>query len=111
MNQYNEIPRELRDMVWVPTDASAIDGYDFQLISEFEHSRGVAWSARIVKSGTIVCIVENAGHGACNNYVVVNDEAYAQFVDDAKRCYTNTSEPADLFVQFIDVYSSLQVAS
>lgn len=111
MNQYNQIPRELRDMVWVPIDASAVDGYDFQIISEFEHSRGVAWSGRIVKDDVIVCVVENAGHGACNNYVIMNDKSYETFVADATRCYSNTSEPLDNFVQFIDVYSSLKVAS
>ena len=109
MNYYNQIPRELRDYVWVPTDQSAVEGYGFRIISETEHSRGVLWVGQITKNDRIVCTVENYGDGGANNYIPVNELLYAGFRRDAKKTYPNMGEPDDLFVQFIDVISSIEI--
>jgi hypothetical protein len=109
MNYYNQIPRELRDYVWVPTDQSAVDGYKFIAVSETKHSRGVSWFGQILKNDKVVCTVENYGDGGSNNYIPVDEFLYAGFRRDAKKTYPNMGEPDDLFVQFIYVISSIGI--
>lgn len=106
MTYYDRIPEELQPYVPRPVNDSVVEGYSFKIVSEMEHSRGVAWVGRITKDGDVVCIAENDGHGGCNTYVRANDTLYANLVKDAKSAYPNDVEPLESFVQYIDVYSS-----
>ena len=104
-NNYNSIPEEFRMYVQEPLDDSHLDGrqYALKVISEMEHSRGIAWVGNLMAGDKIVATVENAGHGGCHDYLVIDDFLWETFVEDAYTAYGNKGESKDSLVQLIDV--------
>lgn len=108
-DNYSRIPEELRMYVEEPLEDSHLDGrqYALKIISEMEHSRGIAWVGNLMAGDTIVATVENAGHGGCHDYIVINDSLWGTFVEDAHIAYGTSGEPKDSLIQLIDVLTAV----
>jgi hypothetical protein len=104
---YSTLPPSLKVYVAKPAIDDIATHYDFKIIDEMETSRGVTWTAQILKKGVIVCRVENHGDGGANRYIRGDDlGVYQMFLDDASRAYPDAAEPLDSFVQLIDIVSA-----
>jgi hypothetical protein len=104
---YSTLPPSLKVYVAEPAIDDIATHYDFKIIDEMETSRGVTWTAQILKKGVIVCRVENHGDGGANRYIRGDDlGVYQMFLDDASRAYPDAVEPLDSFVQLIDIVSA-----
>lgn len=108
MSIYTSIKEDLRVYVQEPKaeDHLGERKYALKIVEEMEHSRGVAWVGHLTSHGKLVAIVENAGRGGCNDYVVKSKTLWALFCDDAYKAYGNSSESKDALVQLIDIVSN-----
>ena len=102
---YESIADEWRVYVQKPEQDEHIGGrgYTLTITQEMEHSRGVAWVGELKAKGKLFAIVENAGNGGCNDYVVKDEKLWHTFAIDAYLAFGNNSEAKDALVQFVDV--------
>ena len=104
---YSTLPPSLKLFVTPPAIDDIASQYELKIIDEMETSRGVTWTAQILRKGVIACRVENRGDGGANHYFRGDDlGTYQMFLDDAMRAYPDASEPLDSFVQLIDIMSA-----
>jgi hypothetical protein len=108
-NLYNSIPEEFRMYVQEPLEDSHLTkrAYTLRITNEMEHSRGIAWTGELRTGDSPVAIVENAGHGGCNDYIVVDEGKWETFATDAYVAYGNRGESKDSLIQFIDVLGAM----
>jgi len=110
--RYADMPTAFQALVEKPQNEELADNYAFRIVSEMEHSHGVAWVANIInEKKEIFCRVENMGRGGCNDYHLVGFSSkmkayFARFTSDAKSVYPNSAEPADAFTQYLDVVTA-----
>lgn len=105
MNLYESIPEDLRIYVQKPKEESHLRkrAYALRITSEMEHSHGIAWVANLMRDNTVIAVVENAGRGGCNDYIIKDEKLWHTFSMDAYVAYGNNSEAKDALVQLIDV--------
>ena len=108
MTLYETIPDELRVYAQKPEDEThlAERRYALRITEELEHSHGVMWVGNLTTDGKIIAVVENAGRGGCNEYIIKDEDLWLTFAEDAYRAYGNSSESKDALVQLIDVLSA-----
>lgn len=107
MSLYETIPDYLRVYTQKPIEESHLAGrnYSVIIVDELEHSHGVAWVGHIMSGKKLVAVVENAGRGGCNDYIVKDEKLWHTFAMDAYVAFGNSSEAKDTLVQFIDLLS------
>jgi len=107
MGLYEALPDDLRIYAQKPLEQSHLVGrkYNLRITNEMEHSRGVAWVGELRSGKKLFAVVENAGNGGCNDYVVKDDALWHTFCMDAYIAYGNSSESKDSLVQLIDIAS------
>lgn len=109
---YDSIPEDLRVFVQPPLDDSHLTErkYRLRITQEMEHSRGIAWTGQLMAGDTVVAVVENAGYGGANDYVIKEHDSWGTFADDAYKAYGNNSQAKDSLIQFIDVMTTAKVS-
>lgn len=102
---YDKISDDLKQYVVKPESDEHLQArkYRLQILSQMEHSHGIAWSAMLLSDNKPFVQVENMGTGGCNYYSIINDEIFDIFAEDAYTAYGNSGESKDSLCQYIDI--------
>lgn len=84
--------------------------YGVEHMKELEHSRGVAWTAKITRNGKVVGTVENEGDGGCNKYLFIDQIERDMFFTTAQLTYAGIEhfegEEEDILCAWLDLKSN-----
>lgn len=112
------IPSLEADDLWlVPKDLSHLSEYSLEILSSYEHRRGVSWEAHLYKGDRAILWVDNDGSGGCNSYHPVPGQSYESlsewrqlldlFVADATNAYGDGIEPHDRACSLLDAVANI----
>lgn len=79
---------------YTPTKPVAEFPYEMKTTNIMEHSHGIAWTANLLREGTVIGIIEQMGDGGADRVFVTEKDDRAKWESDVAKAFPGLTEEA-----------------